>query len=322
MNLIKNIEEHFNEHQDYDELTKIRYIYLYICKVFSYDTRFYSQNPRIKREIYNKKIDPKNVTDFDAVCFSISCALKEVLEYFGFESELVSEESDAYSHTYVVTECMNNNMPLRLKLDPTIKHDLARVKLDSLTLGFVDLDDHNNFLDSVAFSDQKIKESEPQIDHDVKYDTIQIKKLNEVIDQSAKNRGLLPQEIFFEKLEYLQCLINTRDDITTFDDMSYYLSYIITNFNINDNPKDPYIKPAVFYKGEDYKDMILLMYVKYLFYPESLYLMKKGEKGISMDKISKEKGMELLDEYYSPECQYLFETLIEKMPSDSNSKTM
>lgn len=322
MNLIENIEKHFNEHEDYDELTKIRYIYLYICKVFSYDTRFYSRDPKVKSEIYNKQIDVTNVTDFDAVCFSISCALKEILEHFGFKSEIVVEESDTFSHTYVTTDCMNNNMPYKLKLDPTIKHDLARVKLDSLTLGFVDLGDHNNFLDSVAFSDQKIKESLPKIDHEVKYDTIQIKKLNEVIDQSAKNRGLLPQEIFFEKLEYLQCLINTRDDITNFDDMSYYLSYIITNFNMNDNLKDPYIRPAVFYKGDDYKDMILLMYVKYLYYPESLYLMKQDENGISMKQIQKEKAEELLSEYYSPDCQYFFETLVEKMPNTPGSKTM
>ena len=139
MNLIENIEKHFNEHEDYDELTKIRYIYLYICKVFLYDTRFYSRDPKVKSEIYNKQIDVTNVTDFDAVCFSISCALKEILEHFGFKSEIVVEESEDFSHTYVTTDCMNNNMPYKLKLDPTIKHDLARVKLDSLTLGFVDL---------------------------------------------------------------------------------------------------------------------------------------------------------------------------------------
>ena len=49
MNLVDNIEKHFKEHSDYDELTKIRYIYLYICKVFSYDTRFYSRDSKIKK---------------------------------------------------------------------------------------------------------------------------------------------------------------------------------------------------------------------------------------------------------------------------------
>lgn len=52
MNLVDNIEKHFKEHSDYDELTKIRYIYLYICKVFSYDTRFYSRDSKIKKDIY------------------------------------------------------------------------------------------------------------------------------------------------------------------------------------------------------------------------------------------------------------------------------
>ena len=321
MNLVDNIEKHFKEHSDYDELTKIRYIYLYICKVFSYDTRFYSRDSKIKKDIYNKKVDVTNVEDFELVCFSIACVLDELLKHFGFESKIEKNDDKEFPHAYVIANCMNNNMPYRIKLDPTINHDITRVKLDSPTLSFEDLDNHHDFIDSVLFSDSKIKESQKPINHDEYYDTLSIKELNDVITRSAKNRGLTPQELFFEKLEYLKCLINVRKGLQKFDDIDYYLSYIIRNLEMNDNPMNPYLRPAILYKGKDFEDVICLVHVKYLQYPEQLLLLKKENNKFVIGETTKEEAKELLQEYYSPDCQYYFETLINNLPDTTSSKT-
>ena len=40
-----------------DDFAKIRYIYLYACKNFSYDIRFLFAEPSLKKEIYDKNID-------------------------------------------------------------------------------------------------------------------------------------------------------------------------------------------------------------------------------------------------------------------------
>ena len=315
MNLIKNIEAHFNEHPDYDELTKIRYIYLYVCKLFSYDMRFYSRSPRIKEEIYNKKIDITNVTDVEVVCFNISCVLVELLHYFGFDAKMeIEQNDDDFSHAYVITECMNNNELYKLKLDPTKKRDMTRVKLDSPTLGFSDVDDHVDFKDSVIYSDQVIKKSQEPINHEEYYDTISIKELNDVMKKSAQERGLSDSEFFYEKMEYIKCLINVRKGLNRNDDIDYYLSYMIRNFDMNDDPKEPYIRTGLFYKGKDYEDMIWILYVKYKQDSPFLLVMQKIDDKYEMRSLSKNEAEQLFEEYYCPEAQYYFEQRVSEMP--------
>ncbi len=320
MNLIKDIEAHFNEHPDYDELTKIRYIYLHVCKLFSYDMRFYSKNPRIKEEIYNKTIDVTNVTDFEGICFNISSVLIKLLRYFGFEAEIEMEKSDDdFSHAYVITECINNNEKYRLKLDPTKKRDMTRVKLDSPTLGFSDIDDHHDFKDSVVYSDNVIKKSQEPINHDEYYDTITIKELNDVLKKSAQERGLSDSEFFYEKLEYIKCLINVRKGLRKNDDIDYYLSYMIRNLEMNDNPKEPYIRTGLFYKGRDYEDMIWILYIKYRQDAPILFIMQKEDDNYIMRSLSKSEAEQLFEEYYCPEAQYYFEQRVNEMPDNTNT---
>ena len=211
---------------------------------------------------------------------------------------------------------MNNNEEYHLKLDPTLKHDVTRVKLDSPTLGFTDLDEHHDFTDSVAFSDKVIKTYLGNVNHEEHYDTITIKELNAVIQESAKNRNLTDKEIFFEKLEYIMCLVNIRKDLVRYDDIDYYYSYLIRNFEMNEANTIPYLKPAVFYRGEKFEDIIWLTMVTYPQAEPEMLLLNKENDSFKIGKISKKKAQELLDNYENYDCHYFFETYVENMPDD------
>ena len=314
MNLIKDIEDFFNEHTNFDNFTKIRYIYLYICKTFSYDTKFYIKFDNIKHKIYDKKFDIKNIQEFEGVCFSISNALNDTLKYFNYDSEIVKAHNEDFSHTYVIVKFENNGIDYKLKLDPTINHDLTRVKLNSPTLGFIDLSDNHDFIDCLEYSDKLIREVLPKINLDEHYDTLKIKELNDLIKEIAKKRNLTEEELFLEKLDYLKCLINIRKDLPNTDDMGYYYSYIIRNLEINHENKEANLKTAFFYKEYNYDDIIWITLVYFNKKPIGIMLLKKETNGYSLKDITKEEAQVLLNSYVNYECQYFFEKSIVEMP--------
>ena len=321
MNLIEDIEKFFSLDEHFDDFTKIRYIYLYICKVFSYDTRFYNHNPAVKAEIYNTPVNVTNVKNFEAVCSTISNALVEILNHFGYETEVVKEESDTFSHVYTIVKFIHNGMEYKLRLDPTLKHDVTRVKLDSPTLGFTDEDEHNDFIDAVIYSDKVIKTYLDKIDHDEHYTTIKIKELNTIIEESARNRNITDRELFYEKLEYIMCLINIRKDLKYYSDIDYYYSYLLRNLQINNNANHSFVRPAIFYNLDNSKDIICLSMVAYANSNFEILLLNKDNDSFKIKRITKEEAMNLLENYVNYDCSYLFEQFIQKMPN-TNNKTL
>lgn len=308
MNLIDEIQNYFNEHKDFDDFTKLRYIYLKICKTFSYDLRFYQDNDKLKTSIYNEEINVENVKKREYVCSSISNALIDVLNWFGYDAYLQKEDEKS-KHVFTVLDFKYKDSDYKIKMDPTKRHDLTRVKLDSPTIDFVDLNNGKYFYDDLAYSDNLIRSTQPFVDHEVQYDTITLKELNTLINENAKKRGISDKELFNEKVDYIMCLINTRNDLKTNDDMDYYYSYITRNFDIDDKSMNNYLRTAPFFNRfvKDYSDMIWLTDVCY----ENTYhymMVLKNENGkYKLEKISKEKAIEYLNEYSNDQCQYIFE---------------
>lgn len=319
MNLIKDIEEYFNSNENFDNFTKVRYIYLHICKTFSYDTKFYIRFDSLKHKIYNKKIDVENVQEFEGVCNTISSALHDTLTYFGFKSTIKREHTEEFSHTNVVVEFENNGIDFILELDPTKKNDLTRVKLNSPTLGFNDLSNNVDFIDCLTYSDKLITESLPEVNLDEHYTTIMIKELNDLIKQIAKERNLTDEELFNEKIDYLKCLINIRKDLPHTDDIGYYYSYLIRNLEINHENREANLKTAFFYREDNYDDIIWLTLVYYNRKPLGILLLKRENNGYSLNNISKKEAIKLLNVYVNYDCQYFFESHINEMPEQNNT---
>lgn len=305
-----------------NDLFKIRWIYLYVCKIFSYDIRFIYAKDNLKEEIYNKKIDIKNIEDYELVCYTIARLLTDILSKYGYECELVKEYDVRFSHVYVIVKCKDYT----LKLDPTKRHDLTRVKINSNTLDFTLLNENSKFVDELNETDNNINNNYNGIDKNVFYDNETITKLVQVVENSAKKRNITDFELFYEKIEYIFSLINTRSDLKRFDDIDYYFSYLIKKFKLNEKTeiingeqiikKTARIKPAIFFNTNDksMKDIINISIIEYENgLPLMFYLLKKDGENFKAREIFKEEAIELLKQYNNPVCQFIFETAALKL---------
>ena len=164
----------FLEDSGFDDFTIIRYIYLYVCNLFTYDIRFHYADYNFKTQIYNKEVDIKNVEDYEIVCYTCAHVLVDLLSLFGINAEIVKESTYEFSHAYVIVRHKGKV----LKLDPTKKHDITRVKMQSPTLDFQTLVDDPIFYDQLTDADRQIYEKKKnKNDYDVLYNSDTINKL-------------------------------------------------------------------------------------------------------------------------------------------------
>ena len=315
MNLKNKILNELSKDNYKDDFVKIRYIYWQVCNTFSYDIRFMYANQDLKNEIYNKKINIDKVEEYEFTCYTFARVLIDALALYNFNAEIVRENNGVFSHVYVIVKYKNHV----LKLDPTKRHDNTRVKIQSNTLDFVDLDyQDTTFNDKLKVADEIIKDSlkKNNVDLTVYYNDETITKLVKTVEDSAKQRGISDIELFFEKVEYIISLINMRDDLKRYDDIDYYYSYLIKKFNLNTNGKN-YIRPAVFFKNDDksMKDIINITLVEYEDFPIVAFSMMKESESYKIKEIDKEELIELLKNYNSPAVQYYFEQKSANMPS-------
>lgn len=313
MNLKNEILNELSKDDYKDDFLKIRYIYLQICNTFSYDVRFIYATQDLKNEIYNKKINLEHVEEYEFACYTFARALVDALALYNFDAKIIKEHKGNFPHAYVIVRYKNQI----LKLDPTTRHDNTRVKMQSNTLDFISLNDEDiTFIDKLKEADCIIKKSlKNNIDLTIYYNDETITKLVKMIENSAIQRGINDIDLFFEKLEYIILLINTRTDLKKYDDIDYYYSYLIKKFKINKKQKN-YIKPAIFFKnGDKYlKDIINITLVEYEGFPPLFYILAKEKENYKIKKMDREEIIELLKNYNSPSVQFYFEQKILKMP--------
>lgn len=133
MNLLYTLNEEIeNKHLNTDE--KIRYIYLRLCQIFSFDTRWYYayflSGYKTYLEIKNKKFNVKNIQEYEVICHTIVPYIMEPLykELLGIDLEVFSTDS----HTYAVTNFDGEEY----RLDLTGENDFTYVKMGLMTKGF------------------------------------------------------------------------------------------------------------------------------------------------------------------------------------------
>lgn len=288
-----------------DDFTKIRYIYLYVCNKFSYDVRFSYADNKLKEEIASKIVDVSNIQEYELVCYAYCKILCDLLSMYGINCEIVRENTEAdYRHAYVIV--MHQGKVLRL--DPTKKHDTTRVKMKNGTIDFESLIDDPVFSDQLQEADQQIESYENNnIDSFVAYNSVAIAKKVHDIEQYCYSNNMNHIELFFKKLDTVFSIINNETKFDRYDDMDYYLSYLLIKFGINSN-KHYYAKPAIFFKIDDHqmKDIINIILVEYPNLPTVFYLMKKEEDGYKIHEVDKDTLLNLLDEYSNWKVDYYY----------------
>ena len=275
--------------------------------MFSYDIRFSYARDDIKQSIYERKIDLENVQQFEIVCYTYARVLVDLLSLFNIHAEIVLEDGSLFRHAYV----MVYHQGKVLKLDPTKKHDTTRVKLHSPTLDFQTMIDDPIFSDQLAEADQEIlAKTNNNVDLTVFYDSEHISKLIDVINESARKRDISAVDLFFDKIYAVQCLINTRSDLTRYDDIDYYLSYLLKKFNVGN-----YVKPMILFKNidQEYTDIINIVVIDYPFLAPIFYVVKKVNENYKMRQINLDKVREIMNEYSNCAYDYFFKQLIDNV---------
>lgn len=297
----------FLENTNFDDFTKIRYIYIYVCDKFSYDTRFYYAGSGLKDQIYNKVIDIRNVQDYEIVCYSFARILVDLLFLFNINSEIVFESDKGFRHSYVIVKHQGKV----LKLDPTKRHDITRVKMNSKTLDFTTLIDDPIFVDQLDDADKHIAEIENKnVDLTVFCNSETISMLNDFINESARARNIDNETLFFEKIDYLCCLINLRTDFTRYDDIDYYLSYLIKKIKINE--EHIFVKPMIMFKNDDptMRDIINIILVEYYNRIPEFYILEKIDKNYKMREIDYREVKEKMQEYSNFAKDYVIKRVL------------
>lgn len=215
MNVLDYLDKNLKKH-DWSLEEKERYLYLQSCILFSYDPRrqwlMYQKNEKLEKEIWDRKIDLTNVTDFNVICTSWA---QEV--YYSLLFELLRIKADVVGnvHKYVLIQ----NQSGTIKANASFCNDLARVKMNLSTKQYQELDKSKE--------DNRIwlRKQDQQIEYiqDLYFDEI-IKKIK--IELQEETIGLSLEEkrkVYFEKITELYQSFH----LTHYSDASYCVYYLL-----------------------------------------------------------------------------------------------
>ena len=317
------------EGKGYDDFAKIRWIYLYVCETFSYDTRFYYGNQEMKTNIYNIDIDITNVQQFEIICYTISRVLAGILNEMGYDAIVIRENNNLFSHAYV--EVRHHDYVL--KLDPTKRHDITRMKMNSTTIDFESLKKDDAFPDKLLETDKEIAQDFNGLYFSDKSVLKVIEKFLKELELEVKEKKLSKEEVFFRKVEMFFSMVNSRTDLKRYDDIDFYFSYVLRIFKINTREyyangkmnleEYRYLKPVVLFKKNDPKmqDIINISCIQYEKLPPIFYLLKKEGNSYVAREIFRDEAIELLKDYYCPfgPGQFLLEQAAQRLATDKKN---
>ena len=287
MNIINELELIFNSNK-MDDFTKIRYIYLYVCKLFSYDTRVVFALPSLKKEIYEKELDVKNIKEFEIVCYTFSKILKDLLDHFGYKNEMIFDtDSRTFPHVHIVAYLGKRS----IMLDPTRERDVARVKLNLKTYGFKQITDDSTFSDDLDDADLLMKKM------DFYRSSSGSTMLNNLLSSFSFNDYEQDSLInFLNKFNAIVATVNVAKDLTRFDDVDYFLGYAINKMKLNEYRT--IVKPAAFFRDDDpkLKELINIILIEFDKNP-IFYIMEKVKNNYHIRLSNSEEVLEKLSCY-------------------------
>ena len=288
MNIIEELDLAFKE-TEMDDFTKIRYIYLYVCKKFSYDIRFLFALPNLKREIYDKKVDIENVQDFEIVCYSFAKVIRDILEHYGYQCKLIKEDNRSDTpHAYVIVKLGQRV----LRLDPVTKHDSSRVKINIPTYDFAPMVDDPTFSDDLEDADELMKKI-----NFYKSDKESMKFNNWLSSLTSYGIGPDPEIRYLNVFNAIVSTFNLNKSLIRYDDVDYFLSYALRKSKINDYRT--IVRSATFFNNDDptMRDLITLIIFEYNHNRPLFYILEPYDDGFHIRQIDSEEMLDKLSHY-------------------------
>ena len=214
MNVIGTLEKELKDHiWTPDEIA--RYLYIRSGELFSYDPRYYYADDDLETEIFERKIDLENVTDFRVVCASWSSQV-----YVPLLTELAKIPAKVVrygSHCLVETP--------KIIGDACIKNDLARIKMRLKTEGYTNLSYEQ--IDLVD-TDRRIQYIENyyatnKINAIAQTLRSEFMRINNIVDSQRIN----PSTLFAYKIAKLKKLLATFPLVTRYNDITFMINYLV-----------------------------------------------------------------------------------------------
>ncbi len=155
MNVLDILAKELSARSHFSLDDKKRYIYLRMCQIFVYDTRYHyldflysPEREKLKAEILDKRINLENVDDFNVCCSSFSYAYKDALK------KLLNVDSEVMGNGHRWVELESDGEII--KADGTMG-DLTRAKFELETKGYGPAKRSDYYQELLYCRDMKIK---------------------------------------------------------------------------------------------------------------------------------------------------------------------
>lgn len=141
MNELNKLINHFKEQKNnLSELELVRYVYIYLGKILSFDINFLFGNTELRKQIYRKcskdeKELNKNLENQQAICKSIAYLIEYILNKLDIKVESITDyyENVPYPHLSNIVFLKNG---LSFPID--LQHDLENIQTNYRTSHFGD----------------------------------------------------------------------------------------------------------------------------------------------------------------------------------------
>ena len=241
------------------DMEKARYLYIAVCKFYSYNPEFITGDEHIRKELFDEDVDINNIISNKGICSSISRALIGVFEKCGIEANGVYFKGRVFKE---------GHMEVAFKIDDKIYQadvakDLMNVKLGLMTDGFAkrmiaaggklfqgysylnrneikELDDRIGY--TYGLSDNynpKADDKKASIDDLLNDD--KMKRIIEKLNQEEKKRGRAPRKkrrIYFN--DVMEDIVEEMYDPKMFGDYVRFISPDVDVNNLSGQEQDRY----------------------------------------------------------------------------------
>ncbi len=227
MNLKDEIFSFLATKPNFSMLSKVRYVYLTLCRIFSYDYRYLFCPKSEKDYYYNKILNADWITDYEVVCSTWCKIGKSIFDEMGGGLSCFIAY-DVLPHVFLIVEFDD----YKIKMDPMkCGYDLTRVKVGMSTYGFFDLNQPNYLKEEIKKIDQIISgvDSFDYTDESLKRLCSDFRKLN-LYKNVPYEIDQFSNEAFNTKMNEMIKLINYSNAIKRFDDTDRYFDLLNRKF--------------------------------------------------------------------------------------------
>lgn len=220
MNILELLKNEINILKIDNKYKIARYLYIRTGEIFNYDPIYVFSSEEIRELLKKKKINSKNVTSFDLICFSWANLYAELLESFNIKYQIIRNDNHA-----AIIVVIDNKMFLADLTNRNI--DISRIKFGTKIQNFYQIYRNKN---EEKFSFQ-------QIDNEIYTKGVELEKTISKLKTSA---NILKTQMPIDEYNYfffnlIQKIVNIPRENVGFMSGIVFISELLKEFNFDKN---------------------------------------------------------------------------------------